>query len=211
MNVLSFDQATSITGWAAGSETTPRGGYDFGTIRVPKRENFGERLAFLHGTIAKLIERYRPDMLAFEEPFFPVQRADTMRARGAGSRSMLPAEPEPEAVPGRGAAFNAETVKQLQMVKGTIITLAALYSIPAEGYTSSQWRVTLLGYGRVPKGMPDTFDMKREARKRVNALGYDVDVDDQAEAIGILMHALFGSQAAARAQGSLLSMVGGRL
>lgn len=210
MKVLAFDQATSLTGWAAGSNRTERGGFDFGSIRVPKREAFGERLAYLHGTIAKLIERYQPDMLAFEEPFFPVARHDAVSARAPGGRSFLPPEAEPEAAGGRGASFNAETVKQLQMVKGTIITLAALYSIPAEGYASSQWRVTLLGYGRPPKGSPPTFDFKREARKRVQALGYDVDVDDQAEAIGILMHALHGPQAAARAQGDLLSMIGGK-
>lgn len=212
---LVFDQASAVTGWAVGdSNAAGRAPYDFGSIRAPKREAFGERLAFLHATALNLVERYEPDLIGLEQPFFPIDQ-QRFGTRGAGpsfipARGFLSAEAvEPEAAAsGGGARFNHETVKQLQKVAGCIETIAALYGIPCEAYASASWRKTLLGEGnsRAPKGSDDKW-MKRVVRNRINAMGYEVGSDDESDALGILFHALHGPQAAARAQGDLMARI----
>jgi hypothetical protein len=42
--------------------------------------------------------------------------------------------------------------------------------------------------------------------KRAKTLGLDVADDNEADAVGILLHMMFGPPAAERAQGDLLSM-----
>lgn len=212
LKALVFDQSTTVSGWASGTvdDVTSRK-CKSGTIRNPKREHLGERLAYLHVAAAKLIEEHQPDMIGVEEPFFPVNMSPKVVPGGfVPASGFLNAEVRQEAAPVRGAAFNPDTIKALQMVKGTIITLAALYSLPCEVYAPASWRKTLLGIARAPKGSEDNI-MKKLCRQRVKAMGYDTGSEDEAEAIGILVHALTGPEAAKRAQGDLLAMQVGNL
>lgn len=219
MKALTFDQAMSVTGWAVGDEnSSPRPGESnrvyFGTIKAPKREDVGERLAHIWREATLLIEEHKPDIIGYEEPFFPIQGrgGPQQKQKFVPASGFLPAQidQDQDHEGGGGSRFNPEMLKQLQMVKGIIVTMAALRGIPVEPCTSSQWRVTVLGYGRKPKGESEDF-MKKAVRRRMQALGFDVDSYDAADALGILYHTLHGKKAMERKQGDLLSMAGAKL
>ena len=209
---LCFDQSSTNTGWAAGSEGTKA---DFGLIKIPKRDFVGERLHLLRQGVLQLADKYEPDIMAIETPFFPVDMAGGASwARGkrgvAPAAGFLAAEIQDTGAEADRAAFSPETIKILQKVAGTIETIAAELGVPLESYAPASWRKTVLGYGRKPKGEAADF-MKRETVKRLRAMGYDLTSADEAEALGILHHCLHGPEAAKRRQGSLLDLVAGRL
>lgn len=221
---LTFDQATAATGWCFGTENSeirPKPGsndsYRYGVIKTPKRDVTGERLAILWREALGLIEEFEPDIIGYEEPFFPMQGQGSFKQkqRYQPSRGFLPGGAIPEADGEEDESphrFNPETLKQLQMVKGLIITMAALKGVPAVGCTPSQWRATCLGYGRRPKGESEDY-MKRAVRAHFLRLGFDIEgmPFDVSDAIGITWHTLHGKQAMERKQGDLLSMAGGLL
>ena len=190
MRILALDQSTR-TGWALGAERSTDK-YLFGSFRMPKRDDNGERLVIFRDGLVELIEKYRPDIAAYETPFFPVGNTAEKAKEG-----------------GKGARFNINTIKFLHQLEGVLIETTARYSIPTEHFPSSSWRVTALGFGRLPDHGGDDF--KKLMIKRARALGYDVKDDNEADAIGILLHMLHGSPAATRAQGDLLAMEAGKL
>lgn len=220
MRALCFDQSTTATGWAYGDEhADPRPGsnspFHSGVIKIPKRDEFGERLAFLHRAAEDLIDKFQPEIIGYEEPYFPHQGAGggKPKERYKGRSGFISPEMEAEEGDAEEAGksrFNPDMLKKLQMVKGVIITLAALYSIPVAPCTPSQWRVTFLGYGRRPKGEADDF-MKHAARRRARSLGHEATSFDECDAIGIHYHTLHGKQALGRMQGDLLGQIAGNL
>lgn len=215
-SALSFDQSTTFTGWAFADENgDPRQGsnspFHSGVIAAPKRDDMGERLAHIFREADKLIDRFEPDIIGYEEPYFPHQgagggKAKVKKGKGGG---FIPATAEEKAAQeakadhGEKSRFNPEMLKKLQMVKGVIITLAALRGIPTAPCTPSQWRKTFLGYGRAPQGEADDF-MKRMARDQAKRLGHDSNSFDECDAIGIHYHTLHGPSALVRRQGDLL-------
>lgn len=191
MRILTLDQSTR-TGWAFGIERSQEP-YLFGSFRMPKRDETGERLVIFRDGLVGLIEANQPDLVAYETPFFPV-----------GNQASAAGEPGK-----KGARFNVNTIKLLHNLEGVLIETTARYSIPTEHFPSSSWRVTALGYGRLPAGSQEDF--KKLMIKRARMLGYDVKDDNEADAIGMLMHMLHGGPAAKRAQGDLLSMEASKL
>ena len=184
MRILTLDQSTR-TGWAFGVERS-QDRWSFGSFRMPKRDDNGERLVIFRDGLNEVIERYRPDIVGYETPFFPV--GNTKEKQDGGSR---------------GARFSIVTTKFLHNLEGVLIEATARHSIPTEHYPSSSWRVTALGFGRRQPGSTENF--KQLMMKRCRALGYDVKDDNEADAIGLLLHLLHGAPAAARAQGDLLA------
>lgn len=192
MRILTLDQSTR-TGWALGADDDLKAKFLFGSFRMPKRDDRGERLVIFRDGLESLIAQYKPDLAGYETPFFPVGNA-----------------PEKGKEEGRGrAAFNVDTIKFLHNLEGVLIETTARHGIPTESFASSSWRVTALGFGRLPPGSPDDF--KALMKKRARQLGYDVADDNEADAIGVLLHMLYGPPAAQRKQGDLLAMVGGKL
>lgn len=216
MRVLALDQATATTGWAFGTENSSnRDGandrYSFGTIKAPKREEFGERLKAIGDALEAMIHEAMPDMLAYEEPYFPIQGAGGFKPKQSfrPAQGFLAAEVDQDQSDHQEKSkFNPETLKQLQMVKGLVLYLGAKHGIPVFGCTPSQWRVTVLGYGRAPKGSESDY-MKKAVLRKLQSMGFEVTSHDASDAIGILIHALHGKEAAARKQGSLLDLAGG--
>ena len=218
--VLSFDQAMAVTGWAFGTEnSSPREGandrYHYGVIKTPKRDDVGERLAILWRETSDLIMRFEPDIIGYEEPYFPHQGAGGTKHRQhfRPAHGFLPAEiDEEQEDEAKGSRFNPEMLKQLQMVKGLVVTQAALRGVPCFGCTPSQWRKTLLGFGRKPKGESDDF-MKKRVKRHLEMMGFDLAgySHDVSDAIGICHHTLHGPEATERKQGDLLSMVSSTL
>jgi Holliday junction resolvasome RuvABC endonuclease subunit len=191
LRILALDQATK-TGWAIGEERS-QAKYQFGSFRMPKRDDTGERLVIFRDGLVNLIETYAPDLVAFEEPYFPLS-APPGKKFG------------PNGQPVKGIRFNPETVKFLVMVKGVLIETTARYNLPTESFASASWRVTALGFGRLPSGA-DSGALKKLMIARARMLGYDVKDDNEADAIGILIHMLHGPPGALRAQGDLLDRV----
>lgn len=190
MRIIALDQSTR-TGWAIGAERS-NDKYLFGSFRMPKRDDNGERLVIFRDGLVELIEKYKPDLAAYETPFFPVGNTAEKAKEG-----------------GKGARFNINTIKFLHQLEGVLIETTARYSIPTEHFPSSSWRVTALGMGKLPPGADAAgMDFKKMMIKRARQLGYDVKDDNEADAIGILMHMLHGGPAATRAQGDLLSLAG---
>lgn len=150
----------------------------FGTIKMPKRPD-GERLQFLYYHLMGLVEVHKPDQVVFETPFFPVGSA--------------------------GAKFNTATVSWLAKVAGVVQMAAAAFAVPSEDYAPSTWRLSFLGYGRKPKGTSDKY-MKDQTLAKVRLLGFQAKNTDEADAIGLLHHALYGEPAMLRRQGDLLEM-----
>jgi Holliday junction resolvasome RuvABC endonuclease subunit len=148
----------------------------FGTIKMPKRPD-GERLMFLYMNLLRLIETHVPDQIVYETPFFPV---------GA-------------------AQFGTKVVSWLQKVAGVVQMAAATRAIGIEDYAPATWRVSFLGYGRKPKGTSEKY-MKDQTLAKVRLLGFQAKNNDEADAIGLLHHALYGEPAMLRRQGDLLDM-----
>lgn len=187
MRILAIDQATR-SGWAFGVECSDEK-YQFGSFRMPKRDAAGERLLIFQDTLVELIERLRPDLVAYEAIYMPVGEHNA-KAQGDGEKRIK---------------FNVQTMGFLKNLEGVLICTTARYGIPTEHFPSSSWRVTALGFGRLPAGSTDDF--KKLMKQRAKALGYAVSDDNESDAIGMLLHMLHGAPANARAQGDLLGRV----
>ncbi len=212
MKVLALDQATT-TGWAHGTahdvETKT---IEFGKVRMPKRPEPGERLAIFRQTIVDIADHYKPDLIAYELPYWPRPMTfQQMRAIVAKMRERGESEDDFEEPPN----IAAETLQFLQWVRGVLMETAAVLSIPTEYYPSSSWRKTAIGIGRAPKidpetgKKPDSQYLKRAMIRRAKSMGYDVSDDNEADAIGILIHATCGPPAAAKRQADLFTMEAG--
>lgn len=186
MRILTLDQSAR-TGFAIGDERSDAK-YIFGSFRMPKRDDPGERLMIFRDGLVELLEKYKPDVAAYETPFFPI--GNTAAKEKAG---------------GKGARFSVKTIKFLHNLEGVLIECTARAGIPTEHFPSSSWRVTALGYGRLPAGA-DT-DFKKLMMAQARRLGYAVTDDNEADAIGMLIHMLHGAPANARAQMDLLDRV----
>lgn len=187
--VLALDQAT-VTGYAVGdNHSFENKTVEFGRFKAPKRQVLGERLLIFYGTLNELIDFYKPDILVYEKVFVP--RPEPVRFDDAG-KYVQPRKPK---IP-----YNPDVTEFLLKLAGIVGLVAAKRLLPVEEYGPSSWRKTALGHGH-----PD--EPKKAMRLRAKQLGYNVEVDDESDAIGILMHALHGPPANARAQTDLLDLV----
>lgn len=199
VRVLALDQATQ-TGWATG---TGRDLEDktiaFGLLRIPKRDDPGERLKIFRQNLIDLIDFYKPDLVAFETPYWP---------RPPTKEQLNDPDFEPP------SNINQETLQFLQWVRAIVMTTCAEMSVPSEHYAPSSWRKTAIGFGRAPKidpltnAKPDSEYMKRAMKKRAESMGYAIEAFDESDAIGILIHALSGKPAVSRMQDDLFQSAG---
>lgn len=196
--ILALDQATT-TGWAACPDSpnafTPalvKSGY----FRAPKRPLDSERLALIYNGIIELGQRFEPELICIEAPFFPWA--------GTGGEQAKSEDGEERKSKWR---FNLVTVKWLQQVKGVVLAAAGNLSVPFEEYPPQSWRKTFVGFGFAPDGEDDDW-MKREVMRKAKALGFEPAISDQADAIGILAHAIKGTPGQKRRQGDLFALTG---
>lgn len=188
MKVLAIDQA-SASGWAVGdANSIVDKTVESGVFKMPKRPILGERLVIFHDTLSELIEFYRPTLIAYETPYSPP-----------------PFNPHAPGAAEKRSKISVETLNLLQKIEGMLIFTATKHNVEYESYMSASWRVTALGMGRAPKGS-DPGILKRMMVAKARALGFEPGSEDEADAIGILIHATMGKPAAARAQFDLLDM-----
>lgn len=188
MRILALDQAT-VTGWAVGDDKAFQDRkVEFGRFKVSKRAVLGERLLIFGNSLRDRIEFYKPELIAYERVFVPAPN----EGKFVDGKWSPPDKPK---IP-----YNPDTMSFLLKIAGILGYVAADMRIPVEEYASASWRKSFLGHGRVD-------DPKKAARLRAKQLGYDVEIDDESDAIGILFHALHGPPGSARAQADLLSLV----
>lgn len=197
MRILTIDQS-SKTGWCIADEglKDPRSpGLIYGSFKAPKRDSPGERLMIFRDGLVDVIEKYRPQIAAYETPFMPV---------GPGGQQQA----------GQGAKFSPKTLRFLLNLEGVLAETTERYGIVTQDFPAASWRVTALGMGRIPQGIPaDERDgwMKRQMIRKAQQLGYPVEDDNEADAIGMMLHMLYGGPASERRQGDLLEQETRRL
>lgn len=201
MRILAFDQA-SLSGWCFGGSKIDFKDWETGHFQAPKRPEVGERLLIVFDSARKLIERFKPDLMAWETPYDPTWDAVKDAREGKEQRVFA----------------NRDTMNFLQQVAGAIQMAAARHGVPTESYPPQSWQSTL----KLPPPPPSmteewaamTDEKKRFAARRkwkkeeivraVIRLGGKVQTSDEADAWGICLHACHGKPAAKRAQGDLL-------
>ncbi|MDD3243823.1 MAG: crossover junction endodeoxyribonuclease RuvC [Eubacteriales bacterium] len=71
MRILGIDPGLAIVGFGVIEETRGRLSLvDYGTVTTPAGMPMPERLVIVHDGIKKVVQNYKPDMVAFEELFF---------------------------------------------------------------------------------------------------------------------------------------------
>lgn len=159
---------------------------------MPKRDVLGERLLIFHDTLTEIIGHYSPELIAYERPYFPQLKPPKAKVEGEE-------DDKPE------FKISIHNLIFLQKVEGIVELTATRLRLPYEDYASTSWRLTALKMGRAPRDAEPGF-LKKAMVRRARQLGYDPKSEDEADAIGILMHALHGEPANKRAQGDLLAM-----
>jgi crossover junction endodeoxyribonuclease RuvC len=123
MKVLGIDPGTVTTGYGViESNNDELTVVDYGAIRSQARSPIGERLLLLYRGILEVISRYRPDVVAVEEPFvarnvrsaMAVGRAQAVAILAASSRSIPSYEYSPAQVKQRVADYGASSKEQVQ-------------------------------------------------------------------------------------------------
>lgn len=96
--ILGFDPGTQVTGWGAirtGRRTVMAG---CGAIRSPREVSLAKRLEVIYREACNLIEEFRPEIIAVEDPFVGCNVASAMKlghARGVLLLAAVQAGVEP--------------------------------------------------------------------------------------------------------------------
>lgn len=185
---LAIDQSSTNNGWTFGSPQLDLRAWTTGKFRTPKRPEIGERLIIMEDTLLELIDRFDPDLLAYEKPFDPTWSEAKKEQEGKKVRRQ----------------FNRKTMQLLQKVEGVVLMAAARRDLPVESYQARSWQATL-NLPFVEYDEKDPNRKKKVIRDAVRRMGADVSTFDEADSWGICYHACHGKPAAERAQGDLFA------
>jgi crossover junction endodeoxyribonuclease RuvC len=127
MKILGIDPGTQVMGWGVvetdGSDVSM---VDYGAIKVPDKLQPAEKLNLLYKELQKIINKYKPDNVAVEQPFvaknvhsaFVVGRAQAMALLAAANKNIPAFEYTPAQVKQQVANYGASSKEQIQqMVK----------------------------------------------------------------------------------------------
>ena len=198
--VLALDQATR-TGWTVGGSKIELTDWVSGHFKAPKRDEEGERLNIVYDETLALIEKYQPDLVAYERMFNPTF---TDAKRGVERQQ-----------------FNVEIMAFLERVAGAVKMAAARTSTPTEAVRPQSWQATLklprkstlaeLHLNERPdfkNPLPELSDpqwKKKMTMRAVRMLGAHVTTFDEADSWGICYHCLHGKPAVERATNDLFA------
>ena len=123
MKILGIDPGTIVMGYGViESEDDELSLVDFGAIKVSERSPIGERLKHLYHELLKVIQRYKPDAVAVEQPFvaknvrtaFAIGRAQAIAILAATEKNVPFFEYTPAQVKQRVANYGASSKEQVQ-------------------------------------------------------------------------------------------------
>ncbi|MDE2801885.1 MAG: crossover junction endodeoxyribonuclease RuvC [Chloroflexota bacterium] len=127
--ILGIDPGTIQFGYGLLEADRGEGSYlTAGVIKAPRSLKIGERLHRIHTELLTLIETWRPDVVAVEEPFVPPEVAE----RGGARTSM----------------HSAIAVGQAQAIA---LLAAAKHGLRVYGYPPTQVKSAVSGYGQGSK------------------------------------------------------------
>ena len=123
MKILGIDPGTVVMGYGVvENDGDALSLVDFGAITVPERLPIGERLRRLYDELLKVIQKYRPDAVAVEQPFvaknvrtaFAFGRAQAIALLAAAEKNIPAFEYTPAQVKQRVANYGASSKEQIQ-------------------------------------------------------------------------------------------------
>ncbi|MFC1908189.1 crossover junction endodeoxyribonuclease RuvC [Chloroflexota bacterium] len=127
MIVLGIDPGTKTMGYGVvegGEDETVL--VDCGALTSPLRSSIGERLSYLYNKLLEIISRYKPDVVAIEQPFvaknarsaLAIGRAQTVAILAAANRDIPTYEYTPARIKQMITNYGASSKEQVQeMVK----------------------------------------------------------------------------------------------
>lgn len=125
MRILGVDPGTITMGYGVidgdGDSITL---VDYGAIDCPQRSPLGERLCILYTRLSEVISRFKPEVLAVEQPFFrlnaqsalAIGKAQAVALLAAAQRGMPIFEYSPAQVKKRVADYGAGSKEQIQQM-----------------------------------------------------------------------------------------------
>lgn len=125
MVVLGIDPGTIATGYGViASQNDELTVIDYGVIKSSARSPIGERLFYIYKGILEIIGRYKPNVMAVEEPFvaknvksaMAVGRAQAVAILAAASKNIPVYEYTPAQVKQRVADYGASSKEQIQQM-----------------------------------------------------------------------------------------------
>ncbi|MGD0779340.1 MAG: crossover junction endodeoxyribonuclease RuvC [Dehalococcoidales bacterium] len=123
MKILGIDPGTVVMGWGViEGEDNDLALVDFGAITVPEKSPMGERLNRLYQELLKVVQRYKPDAVAVEQPFvaknvrtaLAIGRAQAIALLAAANQEIPAFEYTPAQVKQRVANYGAGSKEQIQ-------------------------------------------------------------------------------------------------
>jgi crossover junction endodeoxyribonuclease RuvC len=123
MKILGIDPGTVVMGWGViEGEDNDLALVDFGAITVPEKSPMGERLNRLYQELLKVVQRYKPDAVAVEQPFvaknvrtaLAIGRAQAIALLAAANQEIPAFEYTPAQVKQRVANYGASSKEQIQ-------------------------------------------------------------------------------------------------
>jgi crossover junction endodeoxyribonuclease RuvC len=123
MKILGIDPGTVVMGWGViEGEDNDLALVDFGAITVPEKSPMGERLNRLYQELLKVVQRYKPDAVAVEQPFvaknvrtaLAIGRAQAIALLAAANQKIPAFEYTPAQVKQRVANYGASSKEQIQ-------------------------------------------------------------------------------------------------
>jgi len=123
MRILGIDPGTVAMGWGVIDSRNDEVTFvDCGTLTTEVRSPIGERLDYLYTSLLDIISRYRPDVVAIEEPFLAknvksalaIGRAQAVAILAAASSKIPSHEYTPTQIKQRVADYGASSKEQIQ-------------------------------------------------------------------------------------------------
>lgn len=123
MRILGIDPGTVAMGYGVIEDRDDEMTLiDCGALTAPARSSIGERLSYLYHQLLEIISRYRPDVVAIEQPFIAknvksalaIGRAQAVAILAAANREVPTYEYTPAQIKQRVANYGASSKEQIQ-------------------------------------------------------------------------------------------------
>jgi crossover junction endodeoxyribonuclease RuvC len=125
MIVLGIDPGTIIMGYGViESRDSDISLIKYGALNTPSRSPIGERLSYLYKNLMEILQKYKPQEVAVEQPFFAknartaftIGRAQAVAILAAASLNIPCFEYTPAEIKQRVASYGASSKEQIQQM-----------------------------------------------------------------------------------------------
>ena len=127
MRIMGIDPGTVAMGYGVVEDRDNKINLiDYGAMMAPARSPIGQRLSYIYHQLLEIIQRYKPDVVAIEQPFIAknaksalaIGRAQAVAILAAANQEVPTYEYTPTQIKQRVANYGASSKEQIQeMVK----------------------------------------------------------------------------------------------